>query len=232
MSGVRLAQATSARAGRPNALRVGTVVSVDETGATVSVGGGEVLAGVPASASAGVGPGAIVSVFKQGDSWQVQGALGGGGNGVTNAVLLAAQVSNQGATLASGITTGSGEVFSNVLISTGPDRVLPLGHLIEIRFGVNFSINAANGQVGARIRVGSGVSGTQVGSGHGFGPTSGFTYELYASGWIIGTGLPASYGLTVQNFTAASSLTVTSSAIAPGLCGIIDWGDGTGVSFI
>jgi len=223
----RVAGATARLVGAPSAMRTGVVQSVGTDGVVVRVAGGNVLCGVLGS-DQGVAPGATVAVFQQDSSWMVQGVINGPGSGQTSSLLLpGGQLLNSGGTLAGGITTGSGESNSNVFVTTG-DAVVPQGHLIQVRMMVNWSMSAANGQVGARIREGSGILGTQVGSGHGFGPTSGFTYELWAEGWFIGDGQPGAWTLTVQNFTGGT-LTVSSSPIAPGVCGAFDWGDASGV---
>lgn len=223
-----LARQITKTAGIPNGMRTGIVVKVDATGVTVNIAGGEVLCGLQGN-SVGIAPGAVVNVFRQDSSWVVQGVANGGGNGVTNSTLLTgAQITNQGTTYLAGLGTGA-ETFSNVLIpNTG--LPMPLGHVLQVRFLVNFSFSVANGQVGARIRYGNGTGGLQIGSGHGWGPTAGFTYELSAEGWFIGDGLAHSIGLTVQNFTGGT-LSISSSAIAPGVAGVFDWGDATGVTF-
>lgn len=225
-----LARQVTRTAGIPNGMRTGTVVSVDATGVTVNIAGGEVLCGLQGN-SVGIAPGAVVNVFRQDSSWIVQGVANGGGNGITNSTLLGgAQLLNSGATYISAVVTGAGEVFSNLLIPNS-GIPFPLGHIIQVRFLVNFVISVANGSVGARIRYGNGTGGTQIGSGHGFGPTAGFTYELSAEGWIVGDGLAHSVGLTVQNLTGGN-LSISSAAIAPGIAGVFDWGDGTGVDAV
>lgn len=223
----RLAVATARLVGAPSAMRTGVVQSVDATGVTVRVAGGDVLCGVLGS-DQGVAPGATVAVFQQDSSWMVQGVINGAGSGVTSSLILpGAQLLNSGNVYASGIGTGA-EVTSNVVMSTG-DAVVPEGHLIQLVMMVDWSITVANGQVGGRIRKGVGTGGAQVGSGHGFGPTGGFTYEMTAQGWFIGDGLPGQWTLTVQNFTGGT-LSISSSTAAGNICGAFDWGDGSGVS--
>lgn len=224
MGAIALAQATSARAGQPNAMRTGTVVSVGTGGVVVSVGGGNVTAGLVGGAGAGVAPGATVSIFKQGSSWLVGGVIAGPATATTNAFVLAAQLQRTTVAYAAGVPTGS-EFYANRFLSA----VLPLGHLIEVSFMVNVAVTIANASAGYRIREGTGITGTAYGSGHTFGPTSGFSYEGEIKCHVIGDGTRHIFGLTVQNFTGGL-LTLSSLATSQMANMILDLGDATGVT--
>lgn len=227
MGATKLAQATSARAGQPNAMRTGIVVAVTATGVQVSVGGGTINAGIIGGATAGVAVGAVVGVFKQGASWLVQGALAGPGGGAVNGQILAGVLRRTNGTNVSGLGVGS-ESLSNRSVTC----TIPAGQLARISFGVNVTYSVANGALGMRIRDG-GLSGTQFGSGHGGpAPTAGFTYEAYAEGWLLGDGLPHTWVLTVQNFSASGTLSISQAQAAPMLDHVALWGPPTGVQLL
>lgn len=240
MGSISLAQATSRRAGTPNALRVGTVVSVSADGVTVDVGGGEVLCGLVGGAGAGVAPGATVSVFKQGDSWQVQGTTAGGGAqsgaGLTNSTILppvpgsgqpGAVVATSSLNLVTGLTTGAGSLYLNRTVTV----VLPAGHLCEITCrNVQILATAAAYSTFLTIRDGNNPAGNVRASAVPYAPVAGNSTSADLSGWFIGDGGQYTFGLCAASLTASGSVSVSQSVSLPLFMGVIDWGDASGVT--
>lgn len=237
---VRLAQSTSRRAGAPNSLRVGTVVEVSTAGVVVDVGGGEILCGMVGGAGAGVAPGAVVSVFKQADSWQVQGVVVGPGQSTagtptipqpaTNTVIippaLAAESGSQVAvadTVLGAITSASGNTFVNVSVRV----LLPAGHLCEVRVaGYQCSATANNFTTVFTMRENASPAGDFYSSYEQVNPNGGNGSHFSFSGYVVGDGAVHLIGLCAQALAAG---TVTISRSRRSFIGVIDWGDASGV---
>lgn len=233
---VALASATSKRAGTPNSLRVGTVVSVDATGVQVNVGGGVIYAGLVGGAGAGVAPGATVTVFKQGSSWQVQGAALGGGQALTNSVILprslgAAVPGSMVAAVDTAIVTGLNSTFGTFLTSANISVVLPKGHLCQILLSGCSSVATASSFLTVMtIRDNNSASGTVRAAYEQFNPSAGNGSHFDVTGWIVGDGATHSLALCALCLTVGSNLNITRAAGS--FFGVIDWGDASGVSIV
>jgi hypothetical protein len=236
---LKLAQATSQRAGTPNALRVGIVVAVSTAGVQVNIGGGVITAGLNGGAGAGVAPGAVVSVFKQGSSWQVQGIVSGPGQGAgttqplpsTNQVILppaskqwaGAQISATNGNQVTGLTTASGTVGFGWVIS----NVWPKGHLIETKFGqISILGTVANFQTVLTLRENNSPTGSVWANTVWNNAVAGNGSLASANAYAIGDGAVHTLGLFVS---AASSGTGTIARTVGTYLMCVDWGDASGV---
>ncbi len=216
-----LASATSQRAGEPNAMRTGIVVSVGAAGVKVNIGGGVVTAGLVGGAGAGVAPGAVVTVFKQGSSWQVQGvALGPGQSAAgtptqpvaaTNTTILPPAVAGKagayrGATQTTLLSALSGGPTSTGLLIT---NLWPQGHLLRatVRNLQVFSTAAANYITVETLREG-GSGGTVWAASEIVAPVAGAGQTGHIEGWLIGDGKVHTLELFAQTFTDASGVTL------------------------
>jgi len=241
----KLAVATSTKTGIPNSLRTGTVISVSLAGVLVSIGGGEVLCGLVGGAGAGVAPGAIVSVFKQGSSWLVQGVISGPGQSVdtpaaplrsTNAVILPPVVSTNssavlttsgGANLATAITTATGTIFANLSMTS----LWPKGHLLQI-VANNFTSFATIANFSALMTVHADNNPASVSYGQfiNFMPVAGNGNVFHLSAWVLGDGLVHTVGLCCAALTGGGSFTLQRPTGS--FWGIFDWGDASGVTAV
>jgi hypothetical protein len=134
---------------------------------------------------------------------------------------------NQGGTYGSGITTALGEVYANRTFTA----TLVSGHLYQIRCSGSWTAGIANNQLDVKLRKGTTVASTQIGHGHGWGPTLGFTYEFAVEGWIIGAGAAVTFGLFVQNLTGGS-VTLLEDTASPTSFLAVDYGPTTNITQI
>lgn len=245
MGAIKLAVATGDRAGIPNSLRTGTVVSVSSKGVTVDVAGGSILCSMVGGAGAGVAPGATVSVFKQGDSWQVQGVVVGPGQGrgvpvnpplpSTNAVVLPPIVAtvpgsilttSGGANLIAGLASGSGTVTLNFNI----ENLWPKGHLLRIVMSnfQCFSPATANFSTLVTVRENGLPAGTIYATYEPFNPVAGNGTNFDVTGWVLGDGAVHTIGAVAAALTGSGSITIVRPTNS--FFGILDYGDASGVT--
>jgi hypothetical protein len=139
---------------------------------------------------------------------------------VTGGLLM-----NIGGTYVSALTTAAGEVYANRNFTT----TLVNGHLYQIKCSGSWKAGIANNQLDVKLRKGITVASTQIAHGHGWGPTSGFTYEFAAESWIIGTGVAVTFGLFAQNLTGGN-VDLLEDPLSPTLFAAVDYGPTTNVT--
>lgn len=236
---LKLAAATAQRAGTPNAMRTGIVVGVSAAGVEVNVGGGVITAGLIGGAGAGVAPGAVVSVFKQGSSWQVQGVVMGPGQSPTGTPTQPLPATNAlilppvDATIP-GSLHGAGIVTS--LLSSAPPGtyalapvikvLLPKGHLCHVRCdGVQTSVNTPPALAVLTVRDGSTIYAEfeMVNSFASLGQ------RCNVQGYCIGDGLVHTLQLYANPLISGTTTSVVKQPVTF-FMGVVDLGDASGVS--